>query len=182
MVAVTSTEFLHCDYLIMKASNGLLFILKLRRFWICHCLCEMRLSIWMCYWTYNGIVVVFQKLSMRSVDCVACKHTKHTHSTKRKYWTSLKAERSSCNWRFHKLLNSRCTNPNDRYVNKNRKAFQICGMINIVNVLSFLLCTRVDSINRFLFTFVFIFVFYKNKTRAPCNCKRKHIEFLCFHQ
>lgn len=119
-----------------------LFILKLRRFWICHCFCEMRLSIWMCYWTYNGIVVVFQKLSMRSVDCVACKHTKHTHSTKRKYWTSLQAERSSCNWRFHKLLNSRCTNPNDRYVNKNRKAFQICGMINIVNVLSFSLCTR----------------------------------------
>lgn len=209
---VTSTEFLHCDCLIMKAMcTRAVFVCVCERecfavvclpFFVCFvyirflcecfffhfvcCDCEPAVHQFECATGHcasmNSFFFILLLLSLVyaskafSVRQIACLHKNIQHTAwtslwvrmlqwarenKRESWREIEETENRkvvCNQRFSQSywIPLRMK---DRYVNKNRKAFQIRGMINIVNA-PFLRCCRcccccIDSIDRFLFTFVF---------------------------
>lgn len=183
MVA-TSTEFLQCDCLIMKAMcSCCVFVLLLllwlnvdaaalaRRFDSMHC--KLAVHQFECgYWTLCvHKQFLFKSFSCRSANCV---HTPFNHSNAKPNLPELvsaRAERSCLTTIFTSQLLNSYDAQRDRYVNKIRKAFQIRGMINTVNVLRFVasllvffflfrlaVVVVIDSIDRFLFAFGLCFV------------------------
>lgn len=198
-MVVTSTEFLQCDCLIMNAmcsccvclflllllARSVLLLLLLLRLHVNSMHCELAVHQFECgYWT----LCVHKQFSYKSFSCRSanCVHIHLTIERKTKStWTSLcEAERSCLSTIFTSELLNSYDAQRDRYVNKIRKAFQIRGMINTVNVLRFgffslfhlAVVVVIDSIDRFLFVLVYaLFLAFEQAQSGPYIW---HIEFL----
>lgn len=132
---VTSTEFLHCDCLIMKAMcfvlcvyyatyvHSALYILN----WFAHCepavhQFECATVLWICY-CFASLVCV---LPIACTQNISYQTMPELSRAVRSFITHIEV--------LHKTIEIPAICNKIRYVNKNRKAFQICGMINIDKV------------------------------------------------